>query len=157
MNAPMEKNELLSILPHRDRMILLSRVTGYSLEDFTLDAEYDITEDCVFFDPGAGGVPAWAGFEFLAQSISALVGIWRREIGQNTRLGFIMSVSAMKAAVSVFRAGSTVALKVKRINRIDMVYTFDCAALLDGRRVLEGRITTLDVNEEKEAELLKGA
>lgn len=150
------KEELLSLIPHRDGMVLISRIKRYDLEDFSLDAEYDITEDCVFYDQGFGGVPAWAGFEFLAQSISALVGIRRHEIGENARLGFLLSVSAMKMAVPVLPAGCTVELKVKRINRIDMVYTFECLALLDGAKVLEGKITTLDVDEETQARLLKG-
>ena len=144
-----ENDELLSIIPHRGKMVLLSRVNNYDLKEYSLDAEYDITEDCIFYDPEYGGIPAWVGFEFIAQAISALVGLWRRERGEDVKLGFIMSVSSVKLGLPVYKAGNTVQLKVKRINRMDMVYTFEGFVYLDGSTVLEGKITILDVDEEK--------
>ena len=144
-----EKDELLSILPHRGKMFLLSRVNSYDLEEYSLEAEYDITENCIFYDPEFGGVPAWAGFEFIAQAISALVGLWRRERGEEAKLGFIMSVSSVKISLPCFKAGDTAELKVKRINRMDMVYTFEGFIFLAGRKVFEGKMTILDVDDEK--------
>ena len=144
-----EKDELLSIIPHRGKMFLLSRVNNYDLNEYSLEAEYDITKKCIFYDPEFGGVPAWVGFEFIAQAISALVGLWRRERGEDVKLGFIMSVSSVKIGLPFFRDGDTVELKVKRINRMDMMYTFEGFVFLDGSTVLEGKITILDVDEEK--------
>ena len=144
-----DKKELLSIIPHRSRMFLLSRVINYNLEEYSLEAEYDITENCIFYDPEFGGVPAWAGFEFIAQAISALVGLWRRERGEEVKLGFIMSVSSVKINLPSFKIGDTAELKVKRINSMDMVYTFEGFIFLGGRKVLEGKMTILDVDDEK--------
>jgi len=144
-----EKDELYSLVPHRTKMFLLSRVSRYNLKEFSLEAEYDIAEDCVFYDHELGGVPAWAGFEFIAQAISALVGLWRRERGEGVKLGFIMSVSSMKIGLPLFRAGNTVKIRVKKISQIDMVYSFEGSVFLEGRTILDGKITVLDVDEEK--------
>ena len=144
-----EKDEVLSLVPHRNRMFLLDRVTTYDLEEYSIEAEYTITEDCLFYDPAIGGVPAWVSFEFIAQAISVLFGLTRRRMGKEPKLGFIMSVSSMKIGIPLIKTGSTVELKVKEINRMGLVYSFECSALLDGRTFLEGKLTAMDVEEEK--------
>jgi len=144
-----ENDELVSLVPHRGRMLLLSRVLGYNMKEYSVEAEYDITEDCIFYDHAAGGVPAWAGFEFIAQAISVLFGLKRREMGKEPKIGFLMSISSMKTGLPVFKAGTTVGLKAKEISRIDMVYSFECSAYLDGQIVLEGKLTAMDVDDKK--------
>jgi len=144
-----EKDELLSLVPHRGCMFLISRVHKYDLEEFSLEGEYVISGDCIFFDKEAGGVPAWAGLEFMAQAVSVLVGLWRRERGEDIRLGFLVSMSSVKILNSIFELGEILELKVKLINQIDTVYTFDGSVSLDGITVLQGKMTMLDVDEEK--------
>ena len=143
-----DKNGLFSLVPHRGRMFLLGRVNCYDLEEDSLEAEYDITEECLFFDPIAGGIPAWAGIELAAQTISALFGLKRRAIGKEPRLGFLLSVSMMKTEIPVFRAGSTLMLKSKKINCIDLMYTFECFIFLEGINVFRAKLTAVDVDDE---------
>ena len=142
-----EKDELISLVPHRGRMYLLSRVKSYDMKARRLEAEYDITENCLFFDPCAGGVPAWVSFEFIAQAISVLFGLTRREMGKKPEIGFIMSVSSVKSEIPVFKAGTTVEIKVKEINCMDMVYSFEGFVFLEGRKVFEGKLTAMDVQK----------
>ena len=143
-----EKEELESIVPHRGTMLLLHRINEYNLEDWTLRAETHVTEDCLFYDPAIGGVPAWVGFEFLAQAIGALMGIWIREKGEKPKIGFILSVSSMRIGLPFFKAGSTVELRVKESGRMDQVYNFEGEAFLEGKKVLEGKLTVIEANDE---------
>ena len=149
-----EKEELHSIIPHRGRMLLLSRVKGYNLEERTIEAEYDITGNCLFYDPAMAGVPVWAGFEFIAQAISAYSGIRDRENGIPPKMGYILSVSSMRIGLPFFKSGSTVQIKAKEIERMDLVCTFEGEILLEGEKVMEGKLTVMEI-EHDQAEALK--
>ena len=144
-----EKEELLSIVPHRGRMLLLSRVKGYNVKERSLEAEFDITEDCLFYDSAAAGVPAWVGIEFIAQAIAALAGLRGREKGEEPQLGFILSISSVETELSFFRAGSTVEIKVKEKGYMDAVHSFEGRIFLEGRKVLEGSLTVMDADNEQ--------
>ena len=151
-----EKEELQTIIPHRGKMLLLTRVNGYNLEERSLCAEYHVTADCIFYDPLLGGVPSWSGFEFMAQAISALSGIRDREMGIKPRVGFILSVPSMKVEMPVFKLGSVVEVRVKEHDCIDLVFTFDCKAFLEGKKAMDGKLMVMEINEEIFNKLVKG-
>ena len=144
-----EKEEISSLMPHSGRMLLLQRITGYNLEERTLCAECHITADCLFYDPAIGGVPAWVGFEFMVQAISALLGLWGRIRGEPPKIGFILSISSMQMELPFFKAGSTVEIRVKGSGSMDMVYTYEGELFLEGRKVMEGKLTVMDSNDEQ--------
>ena len=150
-----EKEELASLLPHRGRMLLLSGINGYNLEDRSLCAETRINPDCLFFDPAMGGVPAWVGFEFLAQAIAALSGLEGREKGEKPKIGFILSVSSLRIGLPFFRAGSTVQLRVKESGRMEQVFTFEGEIFSEGRKVLDGKLTIMETDDEQIKLLIK--
>jgi predicted hotdog family 3-hydroxylacyl-ACP dehydratase len=130
-------------------MLLLSRVKEYNLKEQTIEAEYDITENCLFYDSAISGVPAWAGFEFIAQAISAYSGIWDREHGMPSKMGFILSVSSMRIGIPFFKAGTTARIKTKEIDCMDLTYTYQGEIFLEGEKVLEGKLTVMKVNDEQ--------
>ena len=149
-----EKDELLSIVPHRGRMLLLSRIKEYNTTEGILQGEYDITTGCLFYDPAAEGVPAWAGFEIIAQGISALSGLRDREMGRQPKFGFILSVSSMWIGIPFIKAGSTVEIKIKEIGRMDSVFAFEGEIFHERKKILSGKITAMDVDE-KQVQILK--
>ena len=150
-----EKEELDSLLPHKGRMLLLTRIVEYNLEERVLCAEYSITRDCLFYDSSIEGVPAWVGFEFLAQAISALSGLSGRAKGEKPKIGFILSVSSIKIKLPFFKPGSIVKLTVKESGRVEQVYSFDGEVFLEDRKVLEGKLTVMDVDDEQVTSLVK--
>jgi len=150
-----ERDELQTIIPHKGKMLLLSRVTEYN-EDHSIKAEYDITEDCIFYDPVLKGVPSWTGFEFMAQSISALSGIRSRERGEKPKIGFILSIPSMRMDIPLFKNGSSVEIYVKETDCTDMIYSFDGAAFLEGKKVMEGKLMVIEVSDERFNELTGG-
>lgn len=118
--------ELRAIIPHRGKMVLLSRVTAYNKKEYSLSAEYDIGPDCLFYDPPLQGVPSWVGVECMAQGISALSGIISRDEGKEPRPGFILSISQLKLAVPLLRSGTVIQIQVQEDCRINGVFTYDC-------------------------------
>jgi predicted hotdog family 3-hydroxylacyl-ACP dehydratase len=151
-----EKNDLSSVIPHRGRMMLLTRVTSYSLEDWSLEAEYQIDKDCIFYDTLSSGVPSWAGFEFMAQAISAFVGIKIRELGEEPKMGFILSVSSMKFEIPVFKTGDSAQIEVRKIGEMDNVYTFEGKINVNGCKALEGKLTVMEIAHEQGMALTGG-
>jgi predicted hotdog family 3-hydroxylacyl-ACP dehydratase len=142
-----EKDAMLTLLPHRGRMLLLSRVLDYDIEKRRLSAEYDIGRECIFYDPLLGGVPGWVGFEFMAQAISVLSGLAGRQQGEKPKIGFILSVSSMHIYTPVLQAGKTLRIRVEEDYRLDLVYTFRGTILLEDEKAAEARLTVMDADE----------
>jgi len=139
-----ETNDMSSVIPHRGRMLLLNRITGYDLEERSLEAEYHITESCLFFDQAAGGVPSWVGLECIAQAIAAFSGFSDREKSKKPRIGFILSISKMDVFIPVLKSGSTVVIKVKQLDCTDSVYNFDGQIFVEGVMALDGTLTIME-------------
>jgi predicted hotdog family 3-hydroxylacyl-ACP dehydratase len=144
-----EIEELQTIIPHRASMLLLNRVIEYDLAG-TLRAEYDITSDCLFYDPAQDSVPSWAGFEMIAQAISSLSGIRDRALGRKSQFGFILSIPSMRIYTPLLKAGATADIRVKEIDCTGRIYTFSGELFYDGIKALEGKIMVMEVEDEEE-------
>jgi predicted hotdog family 3-hydroxylacyl-ACP dehydratase len=143
-----ENEGLLALLPHREGMLLLSRIIDYDLDRHTIRAEYDITRNCLFYDPALDGIPAWISFECMAQSAAALTGLENRRPG----LGLILSVSCMEIQQPVLRADSTVSIAVTEDVRMESVYTYIAeVSLADNpaaKAVAKARLTVYAAQDE---------
>jgi predicted hotdog family 3-hydroxylacyl-ACP dehydratase len=142
-----EEEELQTLVPHRGKMFLLSRITEYNVDERSLEAEYDIKNDCIFYESQIRGVPGWAGFELIAQAISALSGLDGRLKGEKPKIGFILSVSGMKVFIPVFPPDKTVNIKIIEDYRMDMIYTYCGQVFLEGKPAVEAKLTVMDVKE----------
>jgi predicted hotdog family 3-hydroxylacyl-ACP dehydratase len=145
-----EKEELQTLIPHRGKMLLLNRCTGYDIIDRSIQVEYDITEDCLFYDPVLRGVPAWAGFEFMAQAISVLSGLRGRERGEKPKIGFILSIPSMQMKIPAFGLGSSVGIRVKEYDCTSLIYTFGGEVFLKEEKVMEGKLMVMEVSDEEQ-------
>jgi predicted hotdog family 3-hydroxylacyl-ACP dehydratase len=144
---PVTGEELFSVLPHRGKMFLISRILDYSVQGRSLRSEYDITEGCLFYDPLIGGVPSWASFEFMAQAVSALSGLTGRFFGKPPLLGFILSVLSLETRLPFFRAGSVIQVQIAEEVKMDSVSTFRCRTSLDGSIAAGAKLTVMDVED----------
>lgn len=139
------------LVPHKGKMFLLNRVQSYSLESVCITTEIDITRDDLFYEEELGGVPAWVAFEYMAQSISALSGIYGRSRGEKPKVGFIMSVNSFKANLPVFKVGETVVVTVRQTIRMDMAVTFDGTAKVGETLAVTATLNTVEVADPKAA------
>ncbi|MCL2243187.1 MAG: hypothetical protein FWC03_01810 [Treponema sp.] len=149
MNNIIGRDELLTLIPHRNRMCLLSRVNRYNLQECSIEAEYDITDDCMFYDFENSGVPAWVGFEFIAQSISAFIGIKDKINCVPIKEGFILGVSHMQIDLPFFGKNSIITINSRELENLDPIYIFDGRISVDGKKVLAGKVTVMEVSSEQ--------
>jgi len=143
-----EQEELQTLIPHQGKMLLLSRVIEYDIEH-GIRAEYDITRNCLFYDPVLDGVPTWAAFECMAQAVSVLSGLRSREKGERPKLGFILSVPSMRIDIPLLKPGSPVEVRVQEVDCTEMIYTFEGTALVKGKKVMEGKLMVMEVSDER--------
>lgn len=139
--------EIEQYLPHKGTMLLLDRIVDHDLEDYSLAAEVDTARDGLFFDADLDGVPAWVGFEYMAQSIAALSGVYSRQGGGEPKIGFIMSVRAFQTEVPAYPAGETLRIDVSQIFRDGNVVSFDCAVSRLGRVITTAVVNAIEVDD----------
>lgn len=149
MGRVIEKDELMTLVPHKGKMFLIDRITDYDSVAWNIVSETVVRESCLFYDKAVSGMPNYALFEFIAQTISALTGIVVREHNLPVRMGFILSVSSLAFSVPVVRAGQTVSIRAERTGEAGNVYTFAAEVSLDGVAVGSGNLTVLEVREEQ--------
>ena len=142
-----ENENLQALIPQSGKMLLLSKIIDYNLDEKSLAAEYQITKDCLFFNNAAGGVPAWAAFECVAQAYLALSGIRDSKKNVKPKAGFILSVSKMQIFIPVIKPGSTIVIKVKALDSMDLIDNFEGKVFLEDTKVLEGKITVMASSE----------
>ena len=65
-----EKEKLSDLVPHRGRMFIIDRITDWDTAVWKISSETKITEDFMFYDKTAEGVPNYAIFEIAAQTVS---------------------------------------------------------------------------------------
>lgn len=122
----MEKTfDLETLLPHRAPMILLSRVVDYS-DDFA-HALVNINEQSAFFDTTLGGVPAWVGVEYMAQTIGIWAGHQQLSKNKPVQAGFLLGCRSYRCNVAAFPVGCTLQLFIKPLYIDDSgLGAFDC-------------------------------
>ena len=106
------ENVIEEYLPHRGKMLLISRITDYDMEKRIITGEYDITEECIFYEKEGDGIPTWVSFELMAQTVCALTGIAHKLFGRKILPGMILSVTAFKSELEWLKAGKTVRMRM---------------------------------------------
>ena len=106
------ENEIEEYLPHRGKMLLLSRIVSYDMEKHIITGEYDITKDCIFYERDGDGIPTWVSFELMAQTVCALTGIAHKLFGRKILPGMILSVTGFKTKREYLKAGKTVRMRM---------------------------------------------
>ena len=148
--TPIDKNELINLLPHKGRMFLLDRAVDVNFEEYSIKTQVDVTEQSMFFDKALGGIPSYVTFEYMAQSISALSGIDNRRRRLPPKVGVILSVSDFKTTVPVIKAGTTVTVLDCQQDIVDRVFSFNCTAYIGDILISSGKLTVMEVDDLKE-------
>jgi len=144
-----EKDELLTLIPHRGKMMMLDRIIKYNIQEKCIEAEYNITEECLFYNEKEGGVPSWVSFEFIAQAVSAFIGIRDRENGIPPQEGYILGISQMNIGLTFLKKNSIITINSRELESMHPVYVFKGEILLNGKEAVSGKITVMEVSEEQ--------
>jgi predicted hotdog family 3-hydroxylacyl-ACP dehydratase len=145
-----EHEELAALIPHRGKMLLISRVLEYDINVRRLRSEYDVSKNCLFFDSGLDGIPAYACFEFMAQAVSALSGLTGLIMGRPPMVGFILSVSSLEIKLPLLKPGDIIQVEVNGEQAVDMVSTFQCVAKVGNNEAVKATLMVMDVENPME-------
>ena len=97
------------LLPHGPEMIVIDRLVSYDLGRSVAVA--DVSERSVFFE--RTGVPAWAGIEYMAQTVAAHAGFEARLRGEAPAIGFVLGTRSYDSAVDEFPNGCRLTISVE--------------------------------------------
>ncbi|MBI1405482.1 MAG: 3-hydroxyacyl-ACP dehydratase [Caulobacter sp.] len=100
------------LVPHRRPMQLVDRVIAEEGE--ITRAEHTIGPDHVFLVPGKG-VPTYAGFEMMAQSICATDGLKRWRSDRPAALGFLLGCRKFPASRDWLQVGETLTIESRQL------------------------------------------
>jgi predicted hotdog family 3-hydroxylacyl-ACP dehydratase len=150
---PIGKEELLMLVPHRGKMLMLDRVLDYNTETAFVSTEYNVKPENIFYDAQTGDVPSWVAFELMAQSISVLSGLKRRLHGLPPNIGMILSVSNIELAKLVLK--DTIKITAEQVMQADMIYTFNCVVSSSGEQIAKAKLTVMDVDNKDIENIIK--
>ncbi|MFT3929558.1 MAG: hypothetical protein QM709_04580 [Spongiibacteraceae bacterium] len=100
------------LVPHKDSMLLLD-VVRYVDAD-RVEAEVVVRDDGLF-DDGRGGVPAWLGMEYMAQTIAAYAGTHGRQAGEGAKIGFLLGTRSFKSNVEQLPFGTRLTISAEKL------------------------------------------
>ena len=104
--------DLASLVPHRAPMLVIDRVIAG--EHDVVRTEVTIRRDSVFYVPG-WGVPAYVGFEMMAQTICAYDGLIRWRAGQQPAPGFLLGCRRYAATREWFKVGERYEIETRSL------------------------------------------
>lgn len=114
------------LVPHASGMLLIDRVI--SARGQTVRSEATIRAGNIFFQRGLG-VPAYVGFELMAQTISAYDGLNRRRDGKKPAIGFLLGCRTYAATVRFFTEDQKLEIEVTSLLGEEGMASFDCRIL----------------------------
>lgn len=114
------------LVPHADGMLLIDRVIAF--EGGIVRSEVAIRAGNIFFQTGRG-VPAYVGFELMAQTISAYDGLKRRANGKRPAIGFLLGCRKYEVARPFFAEGETLTIESNSLLGEEGMASFDCRIL----------------------------
>jgi predicted hotdog family 3-hydroxylacyl-ACP dehydratase len=116
-------NDVADLIPHSGSMVLLDRIVDY--DDHGLTAELVVRGDGLLGGDDKA-VPAWAGIEYMAQTIAAYAGVNARLAGEPIRLGFLLGTRRYNSNAAAFKVGETLTVRVEKIMQDENLGVFDC-------------------------------
>ena len=137
MTQPNPPRSLEAHLPHRGTMLLLTAIIGRSADTFT--ASVSITPAAAFYVPGSG-VPAYAGLEYMAQTIAAGDGSQRLDNYLLPEVGFLLGSRRYHAVQDYFKDGDCLIIRVKNVFTAEGMAAFDCTIHVDDRLCAEATL-----------------
>lgn len=119
---------LVDIMPHRGRMLLLDGLESYDAENGVLKACFTVRADNVFFDVSIGGLPSWISIELMAQASAACAGAYdlAESPGQPPRPGLLLGSRKVAMPRAVYPLGESFTVTAAEAFHDDESGAFEC-------------------------------
>lgn len=124
----MDTSDITYFVPHTGSMRWLDRIVEYG--DDRLEAEATVQPDSLVGD--GTGVGAWAGIEYMAQTIGAYAGLRARMCGEPVKIGLLVGTRRYESRSSLFVVGSRLRVRVRHeYSAGNGLSIFDCRIACD--------------------------
>jgi predicted hotdog family 3-hydroxylacyl-ACP dehydratase len=100
------------LLPHRGRMVLLTRVLAHAREGTSCTVAIDAQD---LFRAHDGTIASWIGVEYMAQCVAAHAGLIGRAAQREPRVGYLVSSRRLRFHVPRFDAGQTLRVSASQL------------------------------------------
>ncbi len=120
--AEIDFNDVQALLPHTGNMVLLDRILDYQKDSLT--AQVTVRDDRLFNDQPE--LPAWAGIEYMAQTIAAYIGVQALLAGEPIKLGYLLGTRRYVSNIASFNAGTVLYVDIKKIMQDEQLGVFEC-------------------------------
>jgi predicted hotdog family 3-hydroxylacyl-ACP dehydratase len=114
---------ITDLLPHGPEITVIDKLIVHDEKHSIALAE--IRPGSVFFE--STGVPAWAGIEYMAQTIAAHAGFEARLRGEPPALGLLLGTRAYETRVAEFPAGAVLRISAATREADGRFASFDCS------------------------------
>jgi len=130
---------LEALVPHRGRMLLVSRIEAHAPEETTCGI--DVGADSLVVNED-GSVSAWVALEYMAQTIAVHAGLtaWSRD--EPVRLGFLIG-SRRVDFTTAMRGGQSLRATVRHVWGAAELAAFECVLhdVVTGALVARGQLS----------------
>jgi predicted hotdog family 3-hydroxylacyl-ACP dehydratase len=117
--------DIQRVVPQSGRMLLLDRIVAADAD--TITTEVTVREGSLFCDRRSGGVGAWVGLEYMAQTIAAFAGYEAMRHGQAVPPGLLLGTRRYTSTAPLFPLGATLHITVRRdTTGAPGITSFDC-------------------------------
>lgn len=106
-------NSVAQLVPHAGPMVLIDEIVAFDAEG--VRARTSTRSDGLFLPPGATGVPAWLGLEYLAQAIAAWSGYNELCAGRSIKPGLLVGTRSFTSNVGRIPAGTRLDVQASRV------------------------------------------
>lgn len=137
--------ELSKLVPHKGKMFIIDKITDAKPNDWYIESETEINENFMFYDKEINAVPNYACFEIIAQTVSALTGLYAKVNNLPPNMGFILSVSNLHFDFNAMLPGQRITARAIREAVVENVYSFSAELFLDGKPAGGGKLTVMEV------------
>ena len=139
---------IAELLPHGPGMIVIDRLVTYGAGKSVACSQ--VRRSSKFFD--GTGVPAWAGLEYMAQTVAAHAGFAARQSGRPPPLGFLVGTRSYECLAAEFPLGAELAVTVEPLFIEKGLGSFRCA-IEHGALLARAVISTYTPNHDELATL----
>jgi len=132
------------LLPHRPPMILIDQVIAYDPPTITCTV---CTRSAYLPKSGPGEISLAVGYEWMAQTIGAYVGLTAKLANHSIKIGFLLGTRRAEFFTDCFKEHQAITCCTKLLGHFDELGVFDSELFAGKTLLMRGQIKVYQPND----------
>jgi len=132
-------------IPHRKPMALIDKIIEITQD--LVHAKTTITKDNIFYDVEIGGVYAWVGIEFMAQTMAAFASSQNPQ--RKPQIGYLISVRNFSSSAPYFELGETLDIIAHKEFLQQDIGVFRCEIFSKNKLLASAKLSAYQPSQEE--------